>query len=760
MEGYAESLSCGLLGGFFDPTPSDSVTDLLGKLFIAELDILYTFERNVASSFLISATIQFGKLELRMFYQYIGSNAVARQTAADRGRRRPGDPTALSIPTLEQGSTWIFNCSLESADGTTTTLGEVIDSIVDGAADALPDFIRGIEIKAASGTQSPLSIMATKTTVKTAGVERTSAVFEPKVQIVGVEFSFLQVSANGVPRRILRLSIDKLPIIDSIPLLDKLPQPFDEIQYMWVSGDGDLLQPDVDAINNALDPKDALLYKKATKPSTTAIAMRAGHHFVVVNDGDVALDHVFDISKDEVSKQPSSTSSPGAAGALAISSSSPPSQGAGSDSTLPPNNSATNGALSKTLGPLTISAIALQYKDKVLWITMDAVLQLGPISLGLLGFSIGLATTGLKLNKFGKDVLNSIKWVLRDMSLTFNQPPLLLSGMFEHEIIKTATSSTEAYKGGVAVGFPPYTFIGVGKYSIVTDTTTLPATSYKSVFVFAKLDGPLVQLEFATIPGVRLGFGFNSMVIFPTIDQLTSFPFINDHGIGGAGSNLMMILKSMSPAWMVPKEESYWFAAGMTITAFDVLAVTAVAMFAFRDSGVIISVFADAAAKLPLGPGVPQEALILYVEIGLVAELNFIDGYFCVEASLAPTSFLLVPQCRLTGGFALCYWFGNNPHAGDWVFPIRGYHRAYNPPIHYPVPERVGISFTVGDNIQIVGQSYFAIMPKVAMGGAMVHVSLSVGPVSAYLDASFDALTKLSSPTLRGRLPRGRRSHL
>lgn len=28
----------------------------------------------------------------------------------------------------------------------------------------------------------------------------------------------------------------------------------------------------------------------------------------------------------------------------------------------------------------------------------------------------------------------------------------------------------------------------------------------------------------------------------------------------------------------------------------------------------------------------------------------------------------------------------------------------------------------------------------VVMGGAMLHVSLGVGPVSAYMDASFDAL--------------------
>jgi hypothetical protein len=82
----------------------------------------------------------------------------------------------------------------------------------------------------------------------------------------------------------------------------------------------------------------------------------------------------------------------------------------------------------------------------------------------------------------------------------------------------------------------------------------------------------------------------------------------------------------------------------------------------------------------------------------------------------------------------------DNPHAGDWVFSVGGYHPLFKPPPYYPVPQRLGISFVIGDNIQMLGQSYFAITPKAAMAGALIHVSLSVGPVSAYLDASFDAL--------------------
>jgi len=82
----------------------------------------------------------------------------------------------------------------------------------------------------------------------------------------------------------------------------------------------------------------------------------------------------------------------------------------------------------------------------------------------------------------------------------------------------------------------------------------------------------------------------------------------------------------------------------------------------------------------------------------------------------------------------------SNPHAGDFVFSVGGYHRQYTPPSWYPVPQRVGVSFSIDNIVSIVGQAYFAVTPKVAMGGALIHASVSIGPVKAWLDAAFDAL--------------------
>lgn len=106
------------------------------------------------------------------------------------------------------------------------------------------------------------------------------------------------------------------------------------------------------------------------------------------------------------------------------------------------------------------------------------------------------------------------------------------------------------------------------------------------------------------------------------------------------------------------------------MTAFGILAVTAVAMVGFHDAGVVIGVYADGVAQMP--PGVDADACLFYVEIGMLAELNTVDGYFTVQAALAPTSHVLVPSCRLTGGFALVNWFAPSTHAGDFVFTVGG----------------------------------------------------------------------------------------
>jgi hypothetical protein len=97
-----------------------------------------------------------------------------------------------------------------------------------------------------------------------------------------------------------------------------------------------------------------------------------------------------------------------------------------------------------------------------------------------------------------------------------------------------------------------------------------------------------------------------------------------------------------------------------------------------------IAVVGIASATMP--PNMTdRKEMFLYVELGIVAALDVLGGSLTVQAQLTPNSFVLYPgessprmlnhlafgllihlDCHLTGGFALCYWFGESAYAGKF----------------------------------------------------------------------------------------------
>ncbi len=84
----------------------------------------------------------------------------------------------------------------------------------------------------------------------------------------------------------------------------------------------------------------------------------------------------------------------------------------------------------------------------------------------------------------------------------------------------------------------------------------------------------------------------------------------------------------------------------------------------------------------------------------LLLHLRQCEAQPCTPRFLIIHSHVYVPSAHLTGMGSFYSWFPPNSHAGDWVVTIGGYHRAYNPPSHYPQNlARLGLSFVVGDNV-------------------------------------------------------------
>ncbi|KAF3941743.1 hypothetical protein ABW19_dt0200428 [Dactylella cylindrospora] len=139
-------------------------------------------------------------------------------------------------------------------------------------------------------------------------------------------------------------------------------------------------------------------------------------------------------------------------------------------------------------------------------------------------------------------------------------------------------------------------------------------------------------------------------------------------------------------------------------------------------------------------PSTKSKFKFAHVELGIVCTLDIGAGTFKVEAQLSPNSFVLHPNCHLTGGFALFSWFKDSPNsiAGDWVMTIGGYHQAFNALSQYPRPPGLRINWSLGDHLTVTGEAYFAITPKVCMGGGRLHAALTLGPLYAYFDAYVD----------------------
>ncbi|CAO2658405.1 Nn.00g061280.m01.CDS01 [Neocucurbitaria sp. VM-36] len=511
--------------------------------------------------------------------------------------------------------------------------------------------------------------------------------------------------------------------------------------------------------------------KKPTKPTTgenkptgnpNDIVIQAGWHFVVVMktaDGgsEVAIDYVFGAkeksekqaaaAKEPAANQPSS-SKPGVVRPAGANTS-------GEDKTSANGKAISDGKASegdkpqaqgsgdvkkdpfkKTIGPLSISNVGFSYAKDTLSIIVDATLALGPVELSLLGFQIGIHfDKGITLQNLPSP--DKFQIDLAGLAVGFDKAPVTIAGRFLH----TSTQAQDFFAGGVVVAFQPWMFQAAGFYADNKATETVPA--YKSVFVFAKLTGPLISFGFAEISGITGAFGYNVQLRLPSVSEVRTFPFVASPD-SQSPEDALANLVGGDDAWAVPSLGSMWLAAGLKVTAFQVLAIDAVIVIQWAPV-VKLGIFGVGVCDVPNSKAKKKFA---HVELGLLCTVDPSAGVFKVEAQLSPNSYILDPSCHLTGGFALYSWWkpdqpqlegqANNQTDGDWVFTIGGYHPAFKPPPQYPSVDRLKISWSLDDSLSITGEAYFAVTPKVCMGGGRLHAALSLGPLRAWFDAYVD----------------------
>ena len=361
-------------------------------------------------------------------------------------------------------------------------------------------------------------------------------------------------------------------------------------------------------------------------------------------------------------------------------------------------------------------------------INLDATLLTGPIRLSLLGFSIGVPFSE-RYSLDNPPSISEVQWGLGGLIVALDRPPLTVVGGFMCD-----TSDPKIpiiHTGGHIVTFEPWSLDAMGAYATVKKTPMAPskwitiiglkplnqsclssgpdtdklvefrdAKEFTFAFMFVKLNGPLCSVGFADVAGLVGGFGMNSDILLPTVEQVVNFSFVKERDNTKKQSVVEQMQNLMDGPLFKPAEGRYWAAAGLRVTAFQMIAANLVLVIQFGNGAFLIGLCSVATRDVP---SLTSPVKLAHVELDIVCSFDSNSGIFKLEVQLSPRSFVLAPQCHLTGGIALFAWSKGNysdpdpnqrVEAGDWVFTIGGYHRAFHPPCAYPalyVSESAGL---------------------------------------------------------------------
>ncbi|KAM0272282.1 hypothetical protein ACHAQH_008729 [Verticillium albo-atrum] len=709
LSGGVTGLRGSLLYSLFDEDSNSEMAQLLSNM-VLDLHLTYNFDSSAkASDFKAEGLLHLGHVILKANYHY------------------PSD------------GNWTLDASLHvekdvGGKGSGGSLVGVIESICgEDLASVLPDFVGDIEV-------NPVAA-ADLTSLKVVKLDNAILVLI-KLQITtDTSIAFYQFqrkrgadkSAQAPPvKRALVFSLSQLPTVDNIPLIGSLAQPFDEARLLWIGGgkEASWTRSEIQTLNQKAasvggnypqiifkDPGKAPQNStfKSARAADDSVVLKSGFHLCLIQQGEIRLDHVFGGSNPEKAKPTTATIDE--EDNIAVASATSP--------------------VNKTIGPVTILGVGLDIDvgKKELKIILDGTVKLGPIELTLIGFSLSFNLQGVTLTNF-KD-MKAPSANLDGLAVAFQKDPITIAGLFEHIV----TDESNLYLGGAVVGFKDWKLEAGGYYgtskapkskTMPLNFTSMDTEEFKAFLAYVRVEGPIATIGYAEIRGLVGGFGYNTSVAMPTIDTIQDFPFLAQKPEGSASAALTKMLKG---GWFSNKQGQNWVAAGLTILAFQTLTVSAVVLVEWG-SGVKLGVFGLATAEFPKH----LDVKFAVVQLGIVATVDFDAGIMKVDGQLTPASYILHPSCHLTGGFAIYTWFGPGAQQGDWVFTIGGYHPSYDKPAPYPNPPRLGINWSYDASINITGGAYFAITPKMCMGGGSLHVTLTLGALYAYLDVFADFL--------------------
>lgn len=373
--------------------------------------------------------------------------------------------------------------------------------------------------------------------------------------------------------------------------------------------------------------------------------------------------------------------------------------------------------VNKQIKVFSLQRVGVGYQNNVLEFALDASLAVGPMAFAVTGLTIGSPLTEFK-PVFG----------LTGLSVDFNRPPVNIGGSFLRVKEKVDGEDVTSFYGQLIVQVSKFGLKAVGGWT--------PKTG--SFFIYLSIQAPLGGPPFLFITGVAGGFGINTRLTLPTIDDVSSFPLLpasNPPAVGTPAETIAHAVKALRNT-ISPQKGQYWIAAGISFTSFEMVQAQAVISVSFGVE-TQIGIVGTCTMTFPTGTG--GKSPIAFIQIDLVASFTPSTGLLAVQGQLTPASNLFGGFVKLSGGFAFFAWFSGT-HGGDFVVTLGGYSPAFtSKPKNYPVVPRLQIAFALGP-IKVVGQAYFALTPGALMAGIRLTATFELGPIKAWFDAGVDFL--------------------
>lgn len=373
-------------------------------------------------------------------------------------------------------------------------------------------------------------------------------------------------------------------------------------------------------------------------------------------------------------------------------------------------------SVQRAFGPVHIARIGFRINDdQSLSLLIDGDITLAGLSIALMGLEADIPPSAPYIPSFS----------LAGLEVGYVSPGLTIAGA----LVKSQGTTATQYTGELIFQAGNFGASAFGSYTTVNGNPSL--------FAFLAVNAPIGGPPFCVVTGLAAGFGYNRKLILPTIETVQTYPLVQAAmGITDPQATIAALDR-----YIVPAQNQYWLAAGIRFTSFEMLNAYALLTASFGTQ-VELALMGEALLTLPITVPGEQELILAQADMVLLASINPSLGQIALEAQLTSRSYVLDRSAKVTGGFALYFWFGNSAHKGDFVISLGGYNPHFTLPAYYPRVPLLGLNWQVSSVISIKGGLYCAVTPSVIMAGGNLSASYALGDVKAWFTTNADFLIR------------------